>query len=232
MLEKLKAEVLAANLELEKRKLVVYTWGNVSGFDATSKRVVIKPSGVPYEALTEEHMVVLDLEGNILEGDFKPSSDTPTHLYLYRHFPGIGGIVHTHSTWATVWAQSRRNIPCLGTTHADHFYGEIPCTRRLTKEEILHDYELNTGKVIVERFTGSAYLQCPGVLVASHAPFTWGKSSWEAVCNSVILEEVAKMAFLTKRLSPHITQVSQHLLDKHFLRKHGANAYYGQAGNA
>lgn len=228
MLKELKAEVLQANLELQRRKLVVYTWGNVSGFDMASKRLVIKPSGVPYEELTEDHMVVLDLEGNILEGDFRPSSDTPTHIYLYRNFPGIGGIVHTHSTWATVWAQSRKGIPCFGTTHADYFYGKIPCTRRLTEKEIRGDYELNTGKVIIEQFKGNSYLHCPGVLVASHAPFTWGKNAEEAVHNSVVLEEVAKMALLTKRLNPSILQVSQFLMDKHFLRKHGQNAYYGQ----
>lgn len=230
MLKELKAEVLEANLELQKRELVIYTWGNVSGFDPTSKRLVIKPSGVPYEELTVDHMVVLDLEGNVLEGDLKPSSDTPTHIYLYRNFPGIGGIVHTHSTWATIWAQSQKGIPCFGTTHADYFYGEIPCTRKLTKQEIDKDYELNTGKVIVERFKAMNYQHCPGVLVASHAPFTWGKNSEEAVHNSVVLEKIAEMALLTKQLSPNTHQVSQYLMDKHFLRKHGKDAYYGQSG--
>lgn len=232
MLTALKEEVLAANLELKNRNLIIYTWGNVSGIDRERGLVVIKPSGVPYEELRAEHMVVVDLAGKVVEGNLKPSSDTPTHLYLYQNFPEIGGVVHTHSPWATVWAQAEKGIPCLGTTHADYFYGEVPCTRRLTADEIKDEYELNTGKVIVERFSGLNYRDFPGVLVANHGPFTWGKDPAEAVQNSVVLEEIAKLAFYTKVLDGTATVISQELLDKHYLRKHGAGAYYGQtAGN-
>jgi L-ribulose-5-phosphate 4-epimerase len=190
--------------------------------------MVIKPSGVPYSELKLEHMVVLDLDGNQVEGKLKPSSDTATHLVLYRAFPDIGGVVHTHSAWATSWAQAGRAIPALGTTHADYFYGEIPCTRDLTAEEINGNYEAETGNVIVETFKGKEALHVPGVLVKGHGPFSWGKDPHEAVHNAVVMEEVAKMAFRTFMLSPGIGQIDQTLLDKHFLRKHGPNAYYGQ----
>jgi L-ribulose-5-phosphate 4-epimerase len=230
MLEKLKKDVLEANLQLPKHGLVTFTWGNVSGIDREQNLVVIKPSGVPYEDLKAEDMVVLDLEGNIIEGTKRPSSDTPTHLALYRSFPHIGGIVHTHSPWATSWAQACRPIPALGTTHADYFYGEIPCTRTLTKEEIARGYELETGNVIIETFEtgGIDPLAMPGVLVSNHAPFCWGKDASQAVHNAVVLEEVAKMALNTSQLNSQIEPIDQFLLDKHYLRKHGVNAYYGQ----
>lgn len=231
MLTALKEEVLAANLELKSRNLIIYTWGNVSGIDREKGLVVIKPSGVPYEDLTAEQMVVVDLEGKVVEGNLKPSSDTPTHLCLYQNFPEIGGVVHTHSPWATAWAQAERGIPCLGTTHADYFYGEVPCTRRLNAAEIKDEYELNTGKVIVERFAGLNYLDFPGVLVANHGPFTWGTDPANAVHNSVVLEEIAKIAFFTQVLNGSASAISQELLDKHYLRKHGAGAYYGQQIN-
>lgn len=228
MLEQLKEEVLRANLELHEKNLVIYTWGNASGIDREKGFVVIKPSGVSYEDLEANMMVVVDLDGKRVEGELNPSSDTLTHLELYREFGDIGGVVHTHSKWATAWAQAQKGIPCLGTTHADHFYGEIPCTRLLTPEEIQSDYESNTGKVIVERFKNLSYLDMPGVLVAAHAPFTWGRDPLEAVHNSVVLEEVASMGFVTRQLNPLATQIQQELLDKHFKRKHGPNAYYGQ----
>lgn len=230
MLEKLKQEVLKANLQLPIHGLVTFTWGNVSGIDREQNLVVIKPSGVPYEELKEADLVVLDLEGNIVEGNLRPSSDTPTHLALYKAFPTIGGIVHTHSPWATSWAQAGRPIPALGTTHADYFYGEIPVTREMANEEIEGDYELETGQVIVETFRSldmnPSYI--PGVLVQNHGPFCWGKNAGNAVHNAVVLEEVAKMAFNTFQLNPKVGPLNQVLLDKHFLRKHGANAYYGQ----
>jgi L-ribulose-5-phosphate 4-epimerase len=230
VLEQLKKVVLEANLELPKHGLVTFTWGNVSGIDRDKGLVVIKPSGVPYEKLTIDDLVVVDLEGRIVEGSLRPSSDTPTHLALYRAFTHIGGIVHTHSPWATSWAQAGRSIPPLGTTHADYYYGEIPCTRELTKEEINRAYELETGNVIIETFEtgGIDPLAMPGVLVSNHAPFCWGKDSHQAVHNAVVLEEVAKMALHTFQLNPQIDQIDQFLLDKHYLRKHGANAYYGQ----
>lgn len=232
MLETLKKQVFEANLELVTKKLVLYTWGNVSGIDRSRGLIVIKPSGVPYEELRAEQMVVLDLAGRIVEGILNPSSDTPTHLELYRNFPEIGGVVHTHSSWATAWAQAVSGIPCLGTTHADYFYGEIPCTRQLNAAEIENDYELNTGKVIVERFKHVDYRQIPGVLVANHGPFTWGEDPAAAVYNSVVLEEVAKIGGASSGLSAAagrpLAAISQVLLDKHFLRKHGRNAYYGQ----
>jgi L-ribulose-5-phosphate 4-epimerase len=228
MLESLKRSVLEANLELPKRQLVVYTWGNVSGIDRDKGLVVIKASGVRYEDMKDEHMVVLDMEGNVVEGKYKPSSDTPTHLALYRAFPGIGGIVHTHSMWATAWAQAQLSLPCYGTTHADYFYGDIPCTRPLKSEEITGDYESETGRVIIETFVDRDPLQVPGVLVASHGPFTWGKDAHDAVHNSVVLEQIAKMAYASRTLNSSIQPVQDVLLDKHFLRKHGANAYYGQ----
>lgn len=228
MLENLKKMVLEANLELPKKGLVTYTWGNVSGIDRASGLIVIKPSGVPYEDLKIEHLVVLDLDGNVVEGKLNPSSDTPTHLELYRKFSEIGGVVHTHSRWATLWSQSGKGIPALGTTHADYFYGEIPCTRKMTDSEIKGEYELETGKVIVETFERINPVYVPGVLVNNHGPFTWGKDASEAVHNAVVLEEVAMMAYYTCSLTPGISQINQVLLDKHFLRKHGANAYYGQ----
>ena len=230
MLEQLKEAVLAANLELPRRGLVTYTWGNVSGICRERGLVVIKPSGVSYEEMKAEDMVVLDLEGNVVEGDLRPSSDTPTHLALYRAWPEVGGIVHTHSTYATVWAQARMGIPCLGTTHADYFYGEIPCTRPLTETEIAGKYEEETGNVIVKAFAQRDPLSMPGALVAGHGPFTWGKDPAEAVHNSVVLEQVALMALFTVSLAPDIDAIPQALLDKHFLRKHGAGAYYGQQG--
>lgn len=228
MLEHLKEAVLEANLELPKRGLVTYTWGNVSGIDREKGLIVIKPSGVPYEELKAEHMVVLDLDGNQVEGKLRPSSDTPTHLVIYRAFKDIGGIVHTHSQWATVFAQAGKDIPALGTTHADYFYGEVPCTRKMSPEEILDDYEKKTGDVIVETFKDKNPVHIPGVLVNNHGPFSWGKDAHEAVHNAVVLEEVAKIAFHTLLLMPGIGPIDQVLLDKHFLRKHGANAYYGQ----
>ena len=231
MLVQLKEQVLQANLDLPKYGLVTFTWGNVSGIDRESGLVAIKPSGVPYEELTLEDLVVLNLEGEVVEGRLKPSSDTPTHLALYKAFPQIGGIVHTHSPWATSWAQAGRGIPALGTTQADYFYGEIPCTRPMTDEEIRGAYELETGNVIIETFRKREIdpAQIPGVLVHCHAPFAWGKDAHQAVHNAVVLEEVAKMALHTYQLNPQVQPMSQTLLDKHFLRKHGANAYYGQA---
>jgi L-ribulose-5-phosphate 4-epimerase len=230
MLERLKKEVLEANLQLPEYGLVTFTWGNVSGIDREQSLVVIKPSGVPYEKLEINDLVVLNLEGRIVEGIMRPSSDTPTHLALYRAFPQIGGIVHTHSPWATSWAQAGRPIPALGTTHADYYYGEIPCTRPLTEEEIEHAYELETGNVIIETFKkeGLNPVEMPGVLLSGHAPFCWGKNANQAVHNAVVLEEVAKMALHTFQLNPQIQPIDQFLLDKHYLRKHGANAYYGQ----
>jgi L-ribulose-5-phosphate 4-epimerase len=228
LLTALKKEVLAANLELKNRNLIIYTWGNVSGIDREQGLVVIKPSGVPYEKLTVEQMVVVDLDGNTVEGNLNPSSDTPTHVCLYRHFPEIGGVVHTHSPWATGWAQAQKGIPCFGTTHADYFYGEVPCTRPLSAAEIRDDYELHTGKVIVERFSKQNYRDFPGVLVANHAPFTWGKDPATAVQNSVVLEEIAKIALFTTMLNGAASAISPELLEKHFLRKHGTGAYYGQ----
>jgi L-ribulose-5-phosphate 4-epimerase len=229
MLITLKKEVLEANLQLPQRGLVVYTWGNVSGIDRERGLVVIKPSGVPYEHLGLEHMVVTDIDGNVVEGALRPSSDLDTHLTLYRNFPGINGIVHTHSNWATIWAQAGRAIPPLGTTHADYFYGEIPCTRRMTRGEINGKYEAETGSVIIEALRGKDPTFVPGVLVNNHGPFTWGKNAADAVHNAVVLEELAKMAYFTLSLNPEVNQISATLLDRHFLRKHGANAYYGQA---
>ncbi|HHW49391.1 MAG TPA: L-ribulose-5-phosphate 4-epimerase [Clostridiaceae bacterium] len=228
MLEQLKKEVFEANMELPQRGLVTYTWGNASGIDRKSGLVVIKPSGVPYEELKAEDMVVVDLDGNIIEGKLKPSSDTPTHLVLYKAFANIGGIVHTHSKWATSWAQAGIPLPPYGTTHADYFYGEIPCTRDMTDEEINSQYEENTGHVIVETFRSLNPDFVPAVLVKNHGPFTWGKTPGEAVHNSVVLEEIVMMAVNTQILNPQVKRMPKALLDKHFLRKHGANAYYGQ----
>ncbi|SFL71989.1 L-ribulose-5-phosphate 4-epimerase [Halanaerobium salsuginis] len=228
MLEALKEEVLQANLELPKRELVTYTWGNVSGIDREKGLFVIKPSGVEYDKMTAQDMVVVDLAGNKVEGDLNPSSDTATHRYLYNNFANIGGIVHTHSNWATSWAQAGKGIPAFGTTQADYFYGKIPCTRKMTAEEINGEYEWDTGKVIVEAFADLDPMQVPAVLVKNHGPFTWGKDAANAVHNAVVLEEVAKMAYRALNLTPDLAAMDQVLLDKHFLRKHGENAYYGQ----
>lgn len=228
MLEELKEQVFIANLELPKRDLVTYTWGNASGIDRQNNLVVIKPSGVAYEKLRLEHLVVLDLDGRVVEGSLNPSSDTPTHLMLYKSFSNIGGIVHTHSRWATIWAQAGKSIPALGTTHADYYYGSIPCTRKMTDAEIDGEYEKETGRVIAATFAGVNPTYMPGVLVNNHGPFTWGSDAAEAVHNAVVLEEVAMMAYHTCSLTPEIGPINQTLLDKHFLRKHGKNAYYGQ----
>lgn len=228
MLEALREQVLEANLALPKYELVTFTWGNVSGIDRKQGLIVIKPSGVPYDELHAEHLVVVDLEGKKVEGDLNPSSDTATHVVLYNAFPDIGGVVHTHSPWCTSWAQAGRGIPALGTTHADYFYGEIPCTRPMTADEINDAYEENTGHVIVETFQNLNPSYVPGVLVYSHGPFSWGSDADNAVHNAVVMEEVAKMAFRTYGLRPDVPAMDQVLLDKHFLRKHGANAYYGQ----
>ena len=228
MLEKLKEEVYKANLELVKQNLVIYTWGNVSGIDREHGLVVIKPSGVDYDKMKAEDMVVLDLDGNIIEGDLNPSSDTPTHLELYKEFKDICGVVHTHSTWATKWAQAGRSIPCYGTTHADYFYGEIPCTRILKENEVINEYEKNTGKVIVETFENLDENAVPGVLCNGHGPFTWGTSPKNAVHNAKVLEQVAEMAYHTEQISGEKKPLAQYVLDKHYLRKHGKNAYYGQ----
>ena len=230
MLEELKEQVCLANLDLPKYKLVTFTWGNVSAIDREKGLFVIKPSGVEYDKLCPEDMVVMDLDGNKVEGDLNPSSDTPTHLELYKAFPECGGIVHTHSPWATSFAQACRGIPPFGTTHADYFYGEIPATRILTTEEIEGDYEKNTGLVIIETFKDRDIdpAAVPGVLVSNHGPFTWGTDAHNAVHNAVVLEEVAKMAIRAMQLNPTLGPISQTILDKHYLRKHGANAYYGQ----
>ena len=230
MLEELKERVIKENLELDKRGLVTYTWGNVSAIDREKGLIVIKPSGVKYEDMKAEHMVVVDLEGNVVEGNYRPSSDTATHIELYKKYTELGGVVHTHSTFATSWAQACNDIPAYGTTHADYFYGDIPCTRRLTEEEITRDYETETGKVIIETIEARKIkaIEVPGIVVASHGPFTWGKTPEEAVYNAVVLEEVAKMAYYTSSINPRIRQADKYLQDKHYLRKHGANAYYGQ----
>jgi len=228
MLEELKEKVLIANLELVEQQLVVFTWGNVSERDPETGYVVIKPSGVPYDQMDASDMVVLDQEGKQVEGKLNPSSDAPTHLELYRNFSGIGGVVHTHSEWATSWAQAGRAIPAYGTTHADYFFGEVPCTRELTSKEVEKDYEAHTGGLIVETFRELDYLSVPGVLVKNHGPFTWGKDALEAEHNAVVLEEVAKMAFRTEVLGQR-EPVNQFLLDKHYKRKHGKDAYYGQS---
>lgn len=227
MLQKTKEQVWKANLALPQNGLVTLTWGNVSQRDPESGYIVIKPSGVNYEDMTPDDMVVVDLNGNKIEGSLNPSSDTPTHLLLYREFPEIGGITHTHSRWATIFSQCGRSIPALGTTHADTFYGAIPCTRKMTEEEIFGEYELETGKIIAELFTSETIGQIPGALVHSHGPFTWGKNAAKSVENSIILEEVACMAWHTILMNPQ-ANFQQALLDKHYLRKHGTNAYYGQ----
>lgn len=228
MLEQLKKEVYEANMLLPRYNLVTFTWGNVSGIDRESGLFVIKPSGVDYDMLRPEDMVVVDLDGNRVEGEMNPSSDTATHVELYKAFPNIGGIVHTHSPWATSWAQAGRGIPCYGTTHADYMYGEIPCVRNLTREEIEEAYEKNTGVLIAEYFKDKDYVAMPAVLCKNHGPFTWGKNAHEAVHNAVVLENVAMMACRCEMVNPQVQPAPQELQDKHYLRKHGPNAYYGQ----
>ena len=228
MVKKLRQAVCQANIELQTQNLVIYSWGNVSGIDRDQGIVVIKPSGVAYDQLTPDKMVVLNLSGNVIEGDLSPSSDTPTHLELYRNFETIGGICHTHSPNAVMWAQACRAIPCLGTTHADYFYGPVPVTDNMTEDEIAQEYEANTGKVIVRRFQDLDPQQMPAVLVANHGPFTWGTSPAQAVDASVVLEEVAAMALGSITINPEQSDISQALLNKHYFRKHGAQAYYGQ----
>ncbi|MBO4761671.1 MAG: L-ribulose-5-phosphate 4-epimerase [Bacteroidales bacterium] len=227
MLEELKDKVCRANLDLVRHGLVIFTWGNVSAIDRSYGLVVIKPSGVSYDDMKPSDMVVVDLDGNVVEGDLNPSSDTPTHLALYRAFPEIGGIVHTHSTYATAWAQAGKDIPNIGTTHSDYFHEAIPCTGDMTEQEVRGEYELETGNVIVRRFRGMNPMQTPGVLVKNHGPFAWGKDAADAVHNSVVLEQVAKMAFIAYSVNPDLT-MNPLLVEKHFLRKHGPGAYYGQ----
>jgi L-ribulose-5-phosphate 4-epimerase len=224
----LKREVYEANMELHRRNLVVYTWGNVSQIDRAKAVIAIKPSGVAYEKMTVDDIVIVDLENNIVEGKMRPSSDTKTHTHLYRHFDSIGGVTHTHSTYATAWAQTQQAIPCFGTTHADYAYGEIPCTAVMTDQQIERDYEEETGVQITDCFKSRNPKEVPMVIVAGHAPFTWGKNAAEAVYHAVILEEIARMAYLTKTLQPTTSALKQTLVDKHYLRKHGKNAYYGQ----
>lgn len=230
MLKKLKHAVYEANMELPRRGLVTYTWGNVSGIDRERGLVVIKPSGVSYDELTPDDLVVLDLDGKVVDGELNPSSDTKTHLELYKAFPEIGGIVHTHSPYAVGWAQAGQDIPAYGTTHADYFYGPVPCCRSLTEQEVEEDYERNTGLVIVETFRQRELnpVHVPGAICRNHGPFTWGKDAAQAVYHAVVLEEVAKMAVYTTQIAPDAQPAPQYVLDKHFLRKHGPNAYYGQ----
>ena len=236
MLEELKEKVCKANLELVRHGLVLFTWGNASAIDRSSGLVVIKPSGVSYDDIKPSDMVVVDLEGKVVEGNLRPSSDTPTHVVLYKAFPGIGGVVHTHSTYATAWAQAGRNIPNIGTTHADYFHDDIPCTRDMRKAEVFGEYEKETGNVIVERFRNIDPNDTPGVLVRNHGPFTWGTDVLNAVHNAVVLEEVAKMAFISSTLQlptldviEHVPSMNKHLIEKHYSRKHGPGAYYGQS---
>lgn len=228
MLENLKREVYDANMQLKEKGLIIYTWGNVSGIDKESELIVIKPSGVNYDTMKSEDMVVVDLDGNVVEGHYNPSSDTATHLELYKQYPEIGGVVHTHSTWAVSFAQAGLHIPAFGTTHADYFYGDIPCTRELSKEEIDDNYELNTGRVIIETIADKDPMEVPAIVVKNHGPFAWGKTPADSVYNAVVLEKVSEMAYKTMTLNPNTPKVSQDLLDKHYYRKHGSNAYYGQ----
>ncbi|HUW20841.1 MAG TPA: L-ribulose-5-phosphate 4-epimerase [Sedimentisphaerales bacterium] len=228
MYDELREAVCSANIELQAHKLVIYSWGNVSGIDRASGVAAIKPSGVTYNDLTPDKMVLLDLEGNVIEGKLRPSSDTPSHLELYRNFQAVGGICHTHSPYATMWAQACREIPCFGTTHADYFYGPVPVTEVMTPDEIASNYELNTGRVIVRRFDGLDPIQMPAVLVTNHGPFTWGRTPADAVEAAVVLEQTAKMALGTIMINPSQVGICQELLDKHYLRKHGEDAYYGQ----
>ncbi|MBU2984829.1 L-ribulose-5-phosphate 4-epimerase [Saccharophagus degradans] len=225
----LKREAYEANMELQRRNLIIYTWGNVSQIDRAKGVMAIKPSGVPYEELLPEHMVIVDMENNIVEGQMRPSSDTKTHTHLYRHFETIGGVTHTHSTYATAWAQAQVSIPCFGTTHADFAYGEIPCTAVMSDEQIERDYEEETGVQITDAFVGKNPDEVPMVIVAGHAPFTWGKDAAKSVYHAVVLEEIARMAYLTKTLNTQQASLKQGILEKHYQRKHGKNAYYGQS---
>ncbi|WP_312069826.1 L-ribulose-5-phosphate 4-epimerase [Lelliottia nimipressuralis] len=227
-MQQLKQQVYDANRDLPRYGLVTFTWGNVSAIDRVRGRVVIKPSGVAYDVMQPEDMVVVDLEGNVIEGKWNPSSDTATHLALYRRYPTLGGVVHTHSTHATAWAQAGFAIPALGTTHADYFFGDIPCTRPLTEAEVQGEYELNTGKVIIETIGECEPLHTPGIVVWQHGPFAWGKNAHEAVHNAVVLEEVAKMAWIARGINPQLQPIDRYLMNKHYLRKHGPDAYYGQ----
>lgn len=231
MLEQLKEQVYRANMQLPEYGLVTFTWGNVSGIDREKGLFVIKPSGVEYETLKPSDLVVMDLEGNKVEGDLNPSTDTATHLELYKAFPKIGGVVHTHSTYAVAWAQAGQDIPCYGTTHADYFYGDIPCARNLTAEEIEEDYEKNTGKVIIEAFADRDPMYVPGAICKNHGPFAWGKDCFQAVYHAVVMERVAEMDILTRMVDPNVGRAPQVIQDKHFMRKHGPNAYYGQGGH-
>ncbi|WP_313124412.1 L-ribulose-5-phosphate 4-epimerase [Pseudescherichia sp.] len=227
-MQQLKQQVLEANLDLPRYGLVTFTWGNVSAIDRARGLVAIKPSGVAYDALQADDIVIVDLQGEVVEGTLRPSSDTATHLALYRRYPSLGGVVHTHSTHATAWAQAGRAIPALGTTHADYFLGDIPCTRALTEEEVQGEYELNTGRVIIETLKDGEPLHTPGVVVYQHGPFAWGKDAHDAVHNAVVMEEVARMAWIARGINPGLKPIDGYLMDKHFLRKHGAHAYYGQ----
>lgn len=228
MLEQLKKDVYEANMELVRKGLVIYTWGNVSGIDRETNLMVIKPSGVEYDTMSPDDMVVVDLNGKVVEGNYNPSSDTATHIELYKKYPELGGVVHTHSTWAVVFAQAGLDIPALGTTHADYFYGDIPCTRDLTEQEIRSEYEKNTGKVIIETIGANGIMAVPGIVVKNHGPFAWGKSPANAVYNAVVMDKVAEMAYKTMELNPRVPKAPEYLLDKHYYRKHGKNAYYGQ----
>lgn len=228
MLEQLKKDVYEANMDLVAKGMVIYTWGNVSGIDREKNLVVIKPSGVDYETMSPEDMVVVDFDGNVVEGRYKPSSDTATHIALYKKYPQMAGIVHTHSVWAVTFAQAGMAIPAYGTTHADYFYGDIPCTRDLTEQEINEAYELNTGNVIIETIGDKDPMEIPGIVVKNHGPFAWGKSPADSVYNAVVMDKVAEMAYKTMTLNPNASKAPQYLLDKHYFRKHGANAYYGQ----
>lgn len=227
-MQQLKEQVFTANLDLPRYGLVTFTWGNVSAIDRARGLVAIKPSGVDYETMTVDDIVVVDMQGQVVAGELRPSSDTATHLALYRRYPSLGGVVHTHSTHATAWAQAGRAIPALGTTHADYFLGDIPCTRALTAEEVQGDYELNTGRVIIETLKEAEPLHTPGVVVYQHGPFAWGKSAHDAVHNAVVMEEVARMAWIARGINPGLKPIDSYLMDKHFMRKHGAHAYYGQ----
>ncbi len=227
-MQQLKQQVLAANLDLPRYGLVTFTWGNVSAIDRARGLVAIKPSGVSYDALKADDIVIVDLQGDVVEGTLRPSSDTATHLALYRRYPSLGGVVHTHSTHATAWAQAGLTIPALGTTHADYFLGDIPCTRALTEQEVQGEYELNTGRVIIETLKEGEPLHTPGVVVYQHGPFAWGKDAHDAVHNAVVMEEVARMAWIARSINPGLKPIDGYLMDKHFMRKHGAHAYYGQ----
>lgn len=227
-MQQLKQQVLEANLDLPRYGLVTFTWGNVSAIDRARGLVAIKPSGVAYDVLKADDIVIVDLQGEVVEGRLRPSSDTATHLALYRRYPSLGGVVHTHSTHATAWAQAGLAIPALGTTHADYFLGDIPCTRALTEEEVQGEYELNTGRVIIETLKEAEPLHTPGVVVYQHGPFAWGKDAHDAVHNAVVMEEVARMAWIARGINPGLKPIDSYLMDKHFMRKHGAHAYYGQ----